>query len=256
MKEYLNKKNIEQSFAGSYATYDQYAKGQSVAASYLIELLQKTSDHSVEGVLEIGCGTGLLTEKLVGSFEIQHLYLNDLAANLCQTTSNKVGTKVHEVTVLAGDAEKIDLPEAIDLCVSSSTLQWFCDIEAFVQRISNVLNPGGMLAIALCGEGTMHEIKALTGRGLHYHSLSRLTDIVKKTLHIEYTEEVREQYYFPSVWAVLKHIKNTGVGAVQGNQWDVGRLRQFEKDYRIHYGGERGIPVSFTTLYLVATKKQ
>lgn len=255
MKEYLDKTIIEQRFAESSATYDKYAMAQHSAASYLVELLKNKSNRSLQRVLEIGCGTGLLTKRLVDSFEIEQLFLNDLAQTLCESTANSVKDRVRNMDVLWGDAEKITVPDKIDMCVSASTLQWLCDLDAFVQKIGTVLTSGGTLAIALYGAGTMDEIKELTGRGLHYHTLLGLQNMVQKSFHIEYAEEVCEKYYFSSVWAVLKHIKDTGVGAVQGKQWSVGRLRQFEKDYKTQYGCELGIPVTFTTMYLVATKK-
>ena len=255
MKNSIDKVRVAERFAASIDSYDANACGQRIVAAKLVDCIATYLQNRVHNVLEIGCGTGLLTHKLVETFDIGTLTLNDIAPNLCETTSQIVRQQVREVVSLAGDAEQSTLPRNLDLCVSSSTLQWFTDLDGFVKKIDDHLNPGGMFAFALYGHGTMQEIKDITGRGLHYYRFAELTQLVEKTMDIVYSQEVLSTYYFPSVWAVLKHIKHTGVGGVQGGRWTVRRLRQFEQEYKRKYGCDSGIPVSYNTLYLLARKK-
>ena len=256
MKNNIDKERVARRFSASINTYDTNARGQKIVAHGLVECMAQYLQGPQKCVLEIGCGTGLLSKKLVETFAIDTLYLNDIATNLCQTTSQMVRSQVGEVVCLAGDAEQSVFPGDLDLCASSSTLQWLTDLDGFVRKIEDHLKPGGLFACALYGSGTMQEIKDITGRGLNYYRLTELRQIVEKTMDVVHTQEVASKYYFPSVWAVLKHIKHTGVGGVQGESWTRRRLRQFEQEYKRNYGCELGVPVSYTTLYLLARKKR
>lgn len=66
------------------------------------------------------------------------------------------------------------LNQNYDLVVSGSTIQWFVDREAFLQRLAQAMNPGALLAVSLFGPENFKELRELTGRGLAYPTLAEL----------------------------------------------------------------------------------
>ncbi|CAG37274.1 methyltransferase domain-containing protein [Desulfotalea psychrophila] len=250
----IDKKKVARCFAESAESYDQQALVQRDAAHHLVRLVTEGGRPFPARVLEIGCGTGILTEQYTSVCPPETLYLNDLSEALCQKASRRVSPAVAHLIPLPGDGERLVLPKNIDLCISSSCLQWFTDLEGFFRRIGECLLPGGRLAIALCGQGTMAEVRELTGRGLDYCSPVKLADMLSPHLRIDHLEERQSKLFFPSVWAILRHIRQTGVGAAPGPQLTVGTLRQFERDYRDRYGCKRGLPVTYSNIFVVATR--
>lgn len=100
----------------------------------------------------------------------------------------------------------------------------------------------------------MAEVKELTGRGLDYCSPAKLAEMLSPYMRIDHLEERQTRLFFPSVWSILRHIRQTGVGAAPGQQLTVGTLRRFEHDYRDRYGCARGLPVTYSNIFVVATK--
>ena len=88
-----------------------------------------------EEVLELGCGTGLLTELLVQQFAIQHLTLNDIVPDLAQRRSDsRAGDEKSKSSIHPGDMESIQLPADQDLVTSNAVLQWATDPEAMLEE--------------------------------------------------------------------------------------------------------------------------
>ncbi len=61
--------------------------------------------------------------------------------------------------------------------------------------------------------------------------------------------------YFPSVRAVLQHIRQTGVGGLGRSKWMPGRFKEFEKQYNSRFATDRGLPVTYASTFVVAKKK-
>ena len=80
----ISKDSIQKSFSKASKTYENSACVQNTMAHELVELLPKVS---FESVLEIGCGTGLLSSLILNNLKLSSLTLNDLSLdmlNLCK----------------------------------------------------------------------------------------------------------------------------------------------------------------------------
>lgn len=252
----LDKNRVGRSFAASCATYEKCASVQCALADTLVERVAAHGKSWNRG-LEIGCGTGYLSRKLVEKVAIQELYLNDLAPELCSCAADRIVPKrdllIHELT---GDIEAIELPHTLDLVVSSSSLQWIEDMEALFAKIADALAVDGLFAFSLFGTGTMREISQLSGRSLMYRDFATLKRITAKYFTIEESGSQDEVLYFPSILALFRHIRNTGVGGLGQTQWTREKLKDFEQKYRQFFGRERGLPVSYSAhFFLVRNQK-
>ena len=256
MPERLDKERVARSFRRSLATYDREATVQREVGRRLLALLAHYPPINVQRVLEIGCCTGLLTELFCGAHRPGVLYLNDLVPEFAEHAAARPGPELCScVRPLAGDIERAELPGELDLVLSSSTFQWVVDLPRLIQRLAQALKPGGQLAFALFGPGTLAEFRALTGVGLGYRDAESIEAALARDFVIEARDESRSQLVFAHPRRVLEHLRATGVGGVTDFSWTKSRLRDFEQEYIDRFGDQAGVPVSYVTYYFVARRR-
>lgn len=257
----LDKQRVARSFSRGRHTYDDNAVIQRRVSAKLMEKLCGYEQVRSQRVLEIGCCTGTLTELLLAKYRVETLYLNDLVPSFHEDVRARLvknGTRSLEGTQLApmfGDIEAIALPDALDLVISSATFQWLTDLEGLFARIAASLNSGGFLAFSIFGPGTLREFKELTGVGLHYSGVGSILDLLDDHFYIEEQETVQEQLFFGSPREVLRHLQATGVGGVGAYTWTPGKLRKFEKAYYERHGSMSGVPLTYMSSHVIASKK-
>lgn len=255
MNRNIDKLKIADSFLKSIATYEQNSQAQEIAAETLLTLCTPLLPEKLKNVLEVGCGTGLLTRKFVKEFEIENLVLSDLSAGICNYCKEQVSDSVKNIEYLVGDIEKVTFPKNCDMIISSSSLQWLEDIDTFFEQCAHCLRSNSYLVLSMFGSGTMQEITELTGKGLRYSSKAQVIENVEKYFKIERAEEVNNKLFFNSVKEIVKHIRQTGVAGVKQSPLTVAQYKKFEKDYERFFSTEAGLPVSYNSIFVIARKK-
>lgn len=250
----VDKELVASCFKTSAATYEENAIVQKEISRQLIALLQRYEQISYKRVLEVGCCTGNLTHILSDSLSIGVIYVNDLIAEFCNVTKNRIDELVGRVITLPGDIEKNILPPNLDLVISSSTFQWMVDLPGLLKNLAKVLNPTGHLAFSIFSPGTMEEISSLSGRGLTYHTNDQLVEMLINHFQVLSIHSETRRLYFPSFRAVLRHIRQTGVGGVESSRWSLGKLKEFERRYLARYLSEDGLPVTYVATFVLAQK--
>ena len=112
-------------------------------------------------MLEIGCGTGLLTEALL-QHEIGGRWLvTDLAPDMVARCRAKLGER-GELNFAVLDAEHGPRPDAapFDVICASLAVQWFAALEPALERLLGWLAPGGHLMVTTLAAGTFAEWRA------------------------------------------------------------------------------------------------
>ncbi len=251
----LDKQLIADSFKASEATYEKNALVQKEIGRQLITFLRSCNSFNPSQVLEIGCCTGILTELVVATKKIDTLYVNDIVPEFCKTTSERVAEHVGKVECLVGDIEQCILPKNLDLIISSATFQWIADLPALFGKIHGVLRDDGYLIFSIFGPGTMKEISALTGRSLQYHSREKISEMLQGNFDIRSMRSDIREIYFPTVLAVLQHIRQTGVGGLGRGKWIPGKYKEFAKQYSSRFATEKGLPVTYASTFVVAIKR-
>lgn len=103
--------------------------------------LAAASDRPLE-ILEIGCGSGWMSERLAG---FGHVTGVDLAAEVME----RARRRAPKVRFVAGDFMTMDLPQGgVDVAVGLEVLSHVADQPAFVRRICALLRSGGYLMLA------------------------------------------------------------------------------------------------------------
>lgn len=141
-------------FAKSVNTYDEYAMPQRWAAETLLALLP----DECESICELGCGSGILTQRLAAKYPEVPLLAVDSVSSFFQSLEDKLkGSSMHWKQV---DLNR-ELPEVdADLYVSSATFHWLDDIGDVLTRLRSQATPGTDLAFSIMTKGTLEEVRS------------------------------------------------------------------------------------------------
>ncbi|MDO5675440.1 MAG: malonyl-ACP O-methyltransferase BioC [bacterium] len=252
-----DKSLISRRFAHALSTYEDEAQVQAQVGDALLRFLAETLPGvHPRNALEIGCCTGMLTEKIVARLpSLAQLTVCDLVAAFQSCIDTRSRAWRQYVSFLAGDIEQVELPQNYDLILSSSTLHWVHDFPALSAKLARHLNAGGALAIALYGPDNFTEIRELTGSGLPYLSLEELRHILSRHFELLLAREEHHELWFADPIALLHHLRDTGVNALSPVGWTKGRLAAFTAAYRERFSGEQGIRLTYHPLYFIASSQ-
>lgn len=249
-----DKKLIRLRFEQAAATYEQHATVQHRVAARLLALLEALAPElRPQQALEIGCCTGLLTERILERYpSLRHLSISELVAAFEDCVCRKIGPLAAKMTFIAGDVESVRLPTCYDLIISSSTLHWVHDLPALCGKLHRHLHADGMLAFSLYGKDNLWEIRSATGVGLVYRSLEQLLHVVSERFEILRAEETRETLWYSDPLAVLKHLRATGVNSIGQQAWTRRQVADFIERYQHEFGGEQGVRLTYHPMFVVA----
>lgn len=252
----IDKEQVGKTFARHYGQYHDAAVVQREMAERLAAALQQAAPQlRVERALEIGIGTGFLTRLLTARFPQAEWWFNDLTP----AAFDWIPVGLKQALTLPGDAETLPYPHGLDLLASASALQWFEDIEKnFFPKAHGVLNAGGVLAVATFGQRHFHELAAVTGGMLHYHSPAELQGMAESVgFRVLHTAAWEHTLRFADARALLDHLRRTGVNGSGTRRISTpAQLRAFEAEYREHFPAEDGhLPLTYHAVILVAGKQ-
>lgn len=144
------KQQVAQRFGNATATYNQEAIVQLQCATQLISLVQHWHPHLPEGtILEIGCGTGFVTQPLVRLFPDRPLEITDISPamlNYCQQRLTAEHALTLQFRVL--DGETLGDRSTYAAIASGFVVQWFEQPLTSLLNLLKALKPGGFLFLA------------------------------------------------------------------------------------------------------------
>ena len=199
-------------FSKAAATYDSAAIAQEMIALKLASMVRDNCGDNVLNVLEIGPGTGLLTNIYSRFIQAEHTDFVDITP---VGPFNVTGQAHYH----QADAELWvrNCDTRYDLIISSSVIQWFADIPAFIRSCSELLNPGGLLAIATFAPGNLEELDALRPAPLLYPTLDTLHAAIRPSMEPLRLEQASIRLEFSSHRQLMLHLKRTGVAGSQSH---------------------------------------
>lgn len=152
----IEKARIAQAFSQAANTYELAAIAQKTIASRLAEKVATLGLPPQPRVLEIGCGTGMLSRLLLQRISMGEWVLSDLSPVMIQHCKHEIADPRVRWHIM--DGESPDLPSrSFDLIVSSLAFQWFADLPGALQRLRTLLSPGGYLIFTTLGRDSFIE---------------------------------------------------------------------------------------------------
>jgi malonyl-ACP O-methyltransferase BioC len=250
----VDKPLLKTRFGSAIATYNMHADVQRHMARELVGMAKEFLPCKQQNILEIGCGTGLLTEQIVNEFSIESYVGNDLVDDVDSQIQAILRGKLKHYAFMAGDAEQLDFPDKQDSIWSGATIQWVTQLPQFFSRLAELLNPGGYLVVSSFGPDNYHEIKDLTGSGINYQSKEEINEAAAGDFKLINFIEWREQMWFKKPMDVLKHMRYTGVNGISHCQWNKGKMSAFNLAYE-RYAQSKGYPLTYHPYLMIFKKK-
>jgi malonyl-CoA O-methyltransferase len=171
---------IAASFGARAEDYESHAGLQDRVARRLASLLP---DLEAPRVLELGCGTGLLSRHLVARYPDGDFVLTDVSPAMIAECRNSLSGTEARVAYEIMDAGQASAHGGLDLIVTSMTLHWLTDPVATLGRLRGLLAPGGRLLFAGLGPDSFAEwrtVLATEGLRSGIVGLPRLPGVVEE----------------------------------------------------------------------------
>lgn len=169
--------------------YDQKHSFVSEYGKSLIPLLEPQPG---EFILDIGCGTGHLTQAIAEAGA--HVVGLDSSASMIETAR----ATYPDLEFLVADARNFSFPTPFDAVFSNAALHWIPEAEEVVRSIAAALKPGGRFVAEFGGKGNIATIVSA-----FQQSLREITNI-----------EADFGWYYPSIGEYASLLERHGL-AVQ-----------------------------------------
>lgn len=252
------KDQVAASFGSKARAYNMYAHVQRQAAQRFAELAGEFTDSLHPPYLEIGCGTGFVTQPMVSLLPGGDFIAADLSAEMLEACKADLeipdGLRVH-FSNLDGENQLPD--NTYGLIFTALTAQWFADTEAVLNQYLRALKPGGMLMYSYLDERCFPEWKALcaeTGIPFTGNVLPACAPIALESSHYSWEFFSMELFteVFDSPAEFFRNLKRIGAGTQRSGQrntpgsvlqldehWKQKNRKSFHITYGITFGGIR-----------------
>jgi len=132
-------------------TYDAVSDPQFQWGTEVLERLDLRGDESV---IDAGCGSGKVTEKLLDRLPDGKLLAVDGSEAMIAKAKERLGDRAR---YLVADLAELEIDDPVDLIFSTATFHWIADHDRLFARLHNALNPGGRLVAQCGGQGNVAE---------------------------------------------------------------------------------------------------
>lgn len=254
------KKNIARHFGNAAAYYEKHADVQKEVARRLINALQPWRDILPPGpILEIGCGTGFVTEGLLELYPDRELKITDLSADMLATCEQKFGNHPNATfEVLDAEDHPTGEPEYA-MTVSGFTAQWFKDPALTLGRWLEVTKPGGLLLASFPGNESFPEWRQYCRElGLPFtgNTLPDTEEMVIKLstgpAQVDYYEDTITQK-FSGAADFFRHLKQLGAHTQKkGRHLSLSEMKMLIKHWDEQQKGD--IQVSYHVVFLAVKR--
>ncbi|EJQ98606.1 biotin biosynthesis protein BioC [Bacillus cereus MC67] len=155
----INKTLLQKRFNGTAVSYDQYANVQKKMVHSLLSILKRRySETSSIRILELGCGTGYVTEQLSKLFPKAQITAVDFAESMITIAKTRQNTE--NVTFHCEDIERLRLEESYDVIISNATFQWLNNVKQVIRNLFHHLSTDGIVLFSTFGQETFQELHA------------------------------------------------------------------------------------------------
>ena len=272
---HMDKERVRRNFDRHAGQYDQYAVVQRWMAERLLAYVSDwAKGRSVPRILEIGCGTGIVTAELIRLFPQAHITALDLSERMVEETRKRLGEDASNVTFIVADAEewacahmlqeqKAHLSQKFtyDVIVSSAVFQWFNEPQRTCQSLQQLLRSHGLFAFATFAGDTFHELHQsfaaaelqlglpMRPHGQSYPDESDWREFFGQQGSFQWHQQQCRLTY-PDVLTFMHSVKRVGASnaVMQADQAGSGRalLQAMSAHYERHFAANSGEGIQVT----------
>jgi malonyl-CoA O-methyltransferase len=253
-------------FSAGARAYDRHAAIQRAAAQDLLRLAPLLEDP--DRILEIGCGTGALTELLVRRHPGAVVDALDPSPGMLRQARSRLGRHAQVRWHHAGLLQW-DMPTQYSLVVSNAALHWVEPLAGGIVQIRRVCRPDADVVCAMMVAGTLcelHEARRSAAPSVPPRQALPAEDTVTDALHragfaVVHSRVVTRTAAYPSARAVLLSLHAmglTGGGLSRGHRPLTRReLQRVVDEYDRRFSrANRSVPATYRILYFHARPRQ
>lgn len=144
-------------FSAAAETYDSAATVLSTVAD---DLMGMVSLASPECILDLGCGTGILTRRLSERFPQARVLGLDISRDMLQTAARNLAGRTAVNWECADFHDDIG-HKAFDLIASSAAIHWATSLPHVFTRLHAAVRPNGQICLAVMLKNTLGELHAV-----------------------------------------------------------------------------------------------
>lgn len=258
---------IKTRFGKAVHHYDTHATAQKEISDKLFTLLAGHLSQTTPGkegrtgnFLEIGCGTGNLSGKLL-SLAPDNLILNDICPEYLPILAQKLHcdptSPDSRLRFICTDAAELLRHPATGstspfrLIASASAIQWMENPLQFLIGCKQIMEPDALLAVSTFAPENLHQVNAITGCTLNYPTPEQIRQALAPhytLLHLS-CEEVTLSFSHPA--DILRHLKLTGVNGIRQHRWIKKDLEHFTAQYQQHRTPDGNYPLTYQPVFIV-----
>lgn len=256
----IDKKKVNRNFSKGAKTYDEYALIQRHMADKLDIFIEGSEE--VFNILEIGCGTGIFSQKILKKFPNSKIDLLDISDDMIRNIKDKIGSR-ENLNYIVEDVETYKPEKKYDLIFSNASFQWINNQKGLFNHLYSILNFGGLILFSTFGKDTYYELRESLksiDSSLEYSqnfvSLEELKEILGDRYKILAAEEERLKENYNCVMDFLKMIKGIGANSALSNSKPFTRdkFNRLEQEYRVNYCSGDSIEVTNHLIYMILGK--
>jgi trans-aconitate 2-methyltransferase len=141
------------------ATYDRIAEPMTRWGTAVLDRLPLTGN---ERVLDAGCGSGRVTERLAERLPTGRVVALDGSPSMIEAARERLARFGRRIDYVVADlGQPLPIGEPVDAILSTATFHWVRDHNALFQNLAAVVRPGGRLVAQCGGVGNIASIKAI-----------------------------------------------------------------------------------------------
>ena len=189
-----------------------YEKNHAFVWQYGESIVELLAPKAGEQILDLGCGTGQLTEKIAQS----GAFVQGIDSSLSMISTAKVNYP--HINFSVADARSFQVGEPLDAVFSNAVLHWIKQPDAVINCVEKALKPGGRFVAEFGGKGNVGAI------------VRALLSVLSEIGPLE--PEALNPWYFPSIGEYA--------GLLEKQGFDVGYAVLFDRPTPLE-GGSAGM---------------
>lgn len=255
----IDKQRARRAFAKAAGTYDAAAVLQHEIAGRMLERLDYVKLQP-RRVLDIGCGTGMATGRLLKRYPKAEVLALDFALPMLAQTRRR-GRWLRRPKCVCGDLDHLPLAaHSVDLIFSNAAIQWSVDPAGAVAEMHRVLRPGGLLMFSSFGPDTLKELRHAWSEvdGFeHVHGFVDMHDYGDMLVAAGFADPVMDceqlRLTYDNIRELMRDLKDIGANNVaQGRSRGLtsrARLQALGEVYEQFRDGDGRLPASYEVVY-------
>tara|TARA_B110000967_G_scaffold209584_1_gene266464 strand:- start:3830 stop:4615 length:786 start_codon:yes stop_codon:yes gene_type:complete len=248
---------VRSTFNSASRSYNENAFLQNEIAHRLAEKLKVISINP-ELIVDLGSGTGLLSDKAAEIFPSSHLICIDFAQQSLITNSQKfkVCANAYSLPIKSN---------SVDFIISNLMMQWCPDLKTLFNECFRILKPQGLFLFTTFGPDTLKELKrswAAVDSSTHVNNFIDMHDIGDQMLQSGFQSPIMEMekitLTYEKVLDLMHDLKGIGAQNVPNRSKALTGKTKFKKMIEMYesYREDGKLPVTYEVVYGHAWKNE